>query len=124
MKTTIILGASNKAERYSYLALNKLEEHGHPIYLVHPSLSEIREHKVYPELNKIPLNSDVKIDTITLYLSPKHLEPLIVEIIKIKPKRVIFNPGTELPQSYEQLKKSGIEVLEACTLVLLNTNQY
>lgn len=124
MKKTIILGASNKPERYSYLALNKLKQHQHPIFLVHPTLKEIEGHEVFPSLNKINGIEESGIDTITLYISPKFLQPIIPDIIKVKPKRVIFNPGTELPEVYSELEKNGIEVLEACTLVLLNTDQY
>lgn len=124
MKKTIILGASNKPERYSYLALNKLKQHQHPVILIHPSLEEIDGHKVLPTLKDVDLTKEGGIDTITLYVSPKLLQPLIQEIIKVKPKRVIFNPGTELPETYKELEKNGIEVLEACTLVLLNTDQF
>ena len=46
------------------------------------------------------------------------------KIKKIKTKRVIFNPGTENPTLADDLKKTGIEVINACTLVMLSTNQF
>ena len=64
------------------------------------------------------------IHTVTLYLNPSRQEPYYDYIIKLQPKRVIFNPGTENPEFYNRLKKAGIEVEVACTLVLLSTNQY
>ena len=64
------------------------------------------------------------IDTITLYLNSKNQEEYYDYIINLKPKRVIFNPGTENPELYELLQKNNIEVEVACTLVLLGTNQY
>jgi hypothetical protein len=45
-------------------------------------------------------------------------------ILKTKPKRIIFNPGTENPDLYKKAQKEGIECIEACTLVMLNTGQY
>ena len=64
------------------------------------------------------------IDTITLYLNPKRQEAYYRYIVSLKPKRVIFNPGTENPEFYTILKENNIAFEVACTLVLLSTNQY
>lgn len=45
------------------------------------------------------------IDTVTLYLNPKRQEEFYDYIVSLKPKRVIFNPGTENPEFYEILQK-------------------
>ncbi len=37
---------------------------------------------------------------------------------------MIFNPGTENEEFMKKLEKGGVEVLEACTLVMLGTGQY
>ena len=115
-----VIGASPKEERYSYKAIKMLSEKGHnpiPVAKVH---KEILGKKAYPSLSEIP----DKINTVTVYLGAQRQEPVIEEILKIKPKRVIFNPGAENPKAYESLKEAGIEPIEACTLVLLRTNQY
>jgi predicted CoA-binding protein len=64
------------------------------------------------------------IDTVTLYLKPKRQEEYYNYIVSIKPKRVIFNPGTENPELYTILKENDIAFEVACTLVLLSANQY
>ena len=64
------------------------------------------------------------IDTVTLYLNPKNQEPYYQQILDLKPRRVIFNPGTENPEFYKLLEAEGVEVEVACTLVLLATGQY
>ncbi|QEN07282.1 CoA-binding protein [Oceanispirochaeta crateris] len=116
-----ILGASQKAERYSYKALQMLLEYGHNVFPVHPVLQEIEGHKVYPSLSSI----DEKIDTLTVYVSPKWLTPdMISEILALNPGRVIMNPGTESSSLKEALDQAGISWLEACTLVLLRTKQF
>jgi hypothetical protein len=44
--------------------------------------------------------------------------------MRLQPKRVIFNPGTENPALMQQLAADGMEVEEACTLVMLHTGQF
>ena len=64
------------------------------------------------------------IDTVTLYVGPDNQAPWIDYIISLKPKRIIFNPGTENIEFETLAESKGIEALEACTLVLLSINQY
>jgi hypothetical protein len=42
----------------------------------------------------------------------------------LKPERIIFNPGAENPELEALADQAGIKVLEACTLVMLNTRQF
>jgi len=121
MKETVaIIGASNKPDRYSYKALQALLDNDHNPIPINPKFDDINGVKCYPNLYAYP----DEIDTITLYLRPANLLPMIPQIIKIKPKRVIFNPGTEDAEIMKQLEEGGIEAQEACTLVLLKTNQF
>ena len=120
MQTVCILGASDKPERYSYKAKNLLQQYGHTTLLVHPKLTVIENQQVYSDLKQIAK----KIDTLTIYINPKLSSSIFNDIIELKPKRVIFNPGTENPEIYNHLTDVGIKVEEACTLVLLNTNQF
>jgi hypothetical protein len=64
------------------------------------------------------------VDTLTMYVNPQVSSKLLQQILDLGPKRVIFNPGAENPELMEELKKAGIKVIEACTLVLLRTGQY
>jgi hypothetical protein len=76
----------------------------------------------HPIVNQLPYDTDF--DTITLYLNPQNQELYQDYIIRLKPKRVVFNPGTENPEFEKRLIENGISPLEACTLVLLRTGQY
>ncbi len=121
MENVAVIGASPKQDRYSNKAIRMLAEYNHNPIPVAPKHETIEDRKVYHQLSEIP----EKIDTVTLYLGPaRQSEPIIQEIISVAPKRVIFNPDTENKEAAEQLKAAGIEVVEACTLVLLRTNQY
>ena len=62
--------------------------------------------------------------TLTLYVGPARLEPMIDSLVALKPGRVIFNPGTESPALQQALDTAGIPWEEACTLVLLRTGQF
>lgn len=115
-----ILGASDKIGRYAYKAFSLLRQKDHQVYPINPRLQSIESIKVYPSLNDL----DIEIDTLTLYLSPQRLEPLVEDILKLKPKRVIFNPGSESKLVQEKLTEAGIFYEEACTLVLLSTGQF
>ena len=119
MKKTLILGASTNSARYSYLVANKLVRKGYPIVNVGRKVGEVAGVEIQPADT---IHTDI--DTITLYVGPKNQAIYYDYILNTKPKRVIFNPGTENQELQEKLNAAGIETLEACTLVMLNTGQY
>lgn len=119
-EVVVIIGASNKKERYSNKAQKALIVVGHTVIPVHPVLKEIEGIKVVNHMNEIK----ELIDTVTLYVGTKRLVPIIGDIIALKPKRVIANPGTECAEMADACKKAGIEYIEACTLVMISTGQY
>ncbi len=121
MEHVAVIGASPKEDRYSNKAMRMLAEYKHHPIPVASGYDQIEGEKVYENILDIP----DKLDTVTLYLGPKRqTDKVIDQLIAAAPKRVIFNPGTENPASAERLKKAGINVVEACTMVLLKTNQY
>jgi len=118
-KKTLVLGASLKDERYSNMAVHRLVEHGHSVVAV--GAREGTVNSVEIETKPVPFED---IDTVTLYLNPDRQKMYYDYIISLKPRRVIFNPGTENPELYKLLDENNIEREVACTLVLLSTNQY
>lgn len=116
----VIVGASKKPERYSNMALKRLVAAGHEVIPFNPSLDEIDGLAVYHELSAIPL----PVDTVTVYVGPAILKDLVDGILALKPGRIISNPGTESPEFAARARELGIDYREACTLVLLSTNQF
>lgn len=116
---TVVLGASPRSIRYSYLAVGRLLEKGVPVVAV-----GIREGSVHgvPIVPDIP--GDVPIDTITLYLSSVHHAAWWSRVLSSGARRIIFNPGTEDPAFAQAAKDSGIEVVHGCTLVMLASGTY
>ena len=119
MKKTLILGASTNPERYAYKAAHKLNSYRHPIVLVGIKKGEVLGQKI---INTKEIISDV--DTITLYIGKRHQAEWYEYIIETKPKRILFNPGTENDELVALAQEQGIKTEEACTLVLLSTAQY
>lgn len=115
-----ILGASNNPSRYAYMAFTMLKQYGHEPLPVSPKLEELEGVKVYPRLSEIP----GEVDTLTMYVGPELSNKLKDEILQRKPKRVIFNPGSENPALEQDLERAGIHIVHGCTLVLLRTNQF
>jgi uncharacterized protein len=120
IENVAIIGASNNPDRYSYMAMQLLDQHGHQVHLVSPKFTEIEGHICYPKVSDL----GHKIDTVTVYVRAEILEKMADEIIALKPRRIIFNPGTEAPQLYAQFNQAGIETEQACTLVLLRTGAF
>lgn len=115
-----VLGASNKPERYSYQAVKLLAEKGHVVFPVHPAISEIDGIPVFKRLADI----FSPIHTITVYLGPERSTALADEILSLRPQRVIFNPGAENSALFKRLQETGVEALNACTLVMLKIGQF
>jgi len=120
MENVAIIGASSHESRYSHKAQQMLTKHNHNVYPVNPYGGEVLGLQCYTSISEITES----LDTVTLYVSAKRLEPIIDEIIAKSPKRVIFNPGTESDECIQKVQDAGIEAITACTLVMLSTNQF
>lgn len=117
---TLVIGASENPERYSNKAVKMLQDYQHEVI----ALGNNKGKKINGLEIVNDVNNDESIDTVTLYLNPKNQEPYYEKILALHPRRVIFNPGTENPAFEQVLKEHNIEPIEACTLVMLRTNQY
>lgn len=119
MKKTVVLGASDNPERYSYLAVQRLRSHQHPVIAIGIRASKVGDTEIITEHSPID-----DVDTVTLYINPTAQKDYYDYIFSLKPKRIIFNPGAENEELEQLAQGKGIQALEACTLVLLSTGQY
>lgn len=118
-KKTVVLGASDNPARYSHMAVERLIAHKHPVVAIGRKTGKIDQTDIiidHPQMDDV--------DTVTLYLNPDNQKPYYDYILSLKPKRIIFNPGTENPELVEMAKANHIEPLYACTLVMLSTGQF
>jgi hypothetical protein len=119
-KITLVLGASPNPERFAYKAVKSLQKKKIPVIAVgrrEADISGIRIRKGMP--------ADLGyVHTITLYMSAKYQKEYFDYILSLKPRRIIFNPGTINPELAEAAKLKGIEVVNDCILVMLNNGKF
>lgn len=119
MKKTVVLGASTDPDRYAYLAVKMLQKYNYDVVPVGKDEGEINGAKI---LTGNPAVEDV--DTVTLYIGRARLPQFADYIFSLKPKRIIFNPGTENMEVMTEAQNRGIEVVPGCTLVMLSIGTY
>jgi predicted CoA-binding protein len=119
-KTTVVIGASDNPERYAYKASMSLINKGYLVYAEGQRSGMIND--------VIPISVERKpykdIDTVTLYVGAKNQPNWYEYILSLKPKRIIFNPGTENEELMQLAHDNHIETIEACTLVMLSIDNY
>jgi predicted CoA-binding protein len=118
-KKTLVLGATTKPERAAYKAIELLVSKGHSVLALGQNMGEVAGVKI--KTKAIPIKN---IDTVSLYINATRQRDYYNYIVEAKPKRVIFNPGTENPEFYQLLELNNIKAEVACTLVLLTLNKY
>lgn len=118
-KSTLVIGASLKESRYSNICVRTLVSGRFPVTAIglrEGFIDEIPVHAGFPEFNDI--------HTVTLYLNPQNQKSWYDYILKLNPERVVFNPGTENEQFEDVLTNAGIEVVEGCTIVMVNSGTF
>jgi len=118
-KKTLIIGATTKPDRAAFKAIGMLVARGHSVIALGQNAGEVAGVKI--NTKAIPIKN---IDTISLYINPSRQRDYYNYIVEAKPKRVIFNPGTENPEFYQLLELNNIKFEIACTLVLLTLDKY
>lgn len=120
-KRTVVVGATANPSRYAYMAANMLKDYKHDVVPVGIKKGEVAGEKILNMRERPVINN---VDTITLYIGPQHQPEWYDYLLGLKPRRIIFNPGTENEEFEERARAAGVEVEEACTLVLLRSRQF
>ncbi|MTB53860.1 CoA-binding protein [Lewinella sp. W8] len=117
--STLILGATPNPNRYAYLAAQRLTQHGHkivPVGIKHGEVFGVPIQQGRPQVKNV--------DTVVLYVGPKHQPAYYDYLLELKPRRIIFNPGTENPELMRLARTHDIEPILGCTLVMLASGTY
>jgi uncharacterized protein len=120
-KKTLLVGATTDPSRYAFIAAKMFAERNFDFIPIGIKKGEVFGKEIL-DLRAKPQLKDIH--TITLYIGPAHQSEWIDYLIALNPKRIIFNPGTENPDFYNQAKSAGINVVPACNLVMLSTGQF
>ena len=118
-KKTLVLGGSLKPERFSNMAIRRLTQYGHPVVSIGLRSGQVNGIEIetgFPDYKGI--------HTVTVYLGAENQTPYLEYVPRLKPKRVIFNPGTENEMFANLCRKQDIEVVEHCTLVMLDSGEF
>ena len=118
-KTTLVIGASEKEERYSNMAVKLLAKYQHTVFAIGNKTGKINDIEIATGQPKLE-----NVNTVTLYLSKQYQKEYYDYILSLKPQRIIFNPGTENEELEILAKEHNVNAIDACTLVLLKTGQY
>ncbi len=118
-KKTLVLGASPNPIRFSHKAVKSLLRHEQEVVAV-----GFREGLIVDEEILVGMPHIEDVHTVSIYIGSSRQADYYDYIISLKPKRVIFNPGTINPEFMGRLKQAGIEPLAECMLVLLNEEDY
>lgn len=119
MKKVLVIGASPQSWRYAYKAVRMLQDYKYEVIALGKTSDRIG--KTFIHTKREPWTD---IHTITLYLNPKNSAEMQDYILQLAPKRLIINPGAENSELEEAARKEGIEVMRACTLVMLSTGAF
>ncbi len=119
-KVTLVLGASPNPDRFSYKAVRSLQRRNLPVIAIgrrDVDLGNLKIRKGMPD--------DIgNVHTITLYMNSRNQKEYYKYILSLHPQRIIFNPGTTNQELADMAKKEGIEVVNDCMLVMLNTGRF
>ena len=118
-KKTLVLGGSENPARYGNRAIKALRSKGHSVVSIGVRKGQVLDVDIVTDQQQFE-----GVDTVTLYLNPTNQQPYYDYILSLKPKRIIFNPGTENIALEQLAEDQGIQTMEACTLVLLSIGRY
>lgn len=119
-KTTLVLGASPKPDRYSFRAVKILLSKNIPVIAIGKREFEMDNYRI-----RKGMPDDIgPVHTVTLYLNAENQKEYYNYIISLHPKRIIFNPGTANSEFADMLSKKGIEVVSDCMLVMLACGKF
>jgi predicted CoA-binding protein len=118
-KKTVVLGASANPSRYSHMAVKRLASHNHPVVAIGRKAGNVGPIEI--KTDHLPVDD---VHTVTLYLNPQNQREYYDYILNLRPRRIIFNPGTENSELAKQAAQNGIETVEGCTLVMLGVGLY
>lgn len=118
-KKTLVIGGSTKPERFSNKAIRKLLEYGFRVVSIGLREGEVEGVKI--ETGRPEFES---VHTVTLYVGKAKQPDYYDYLIGLKPKRIIFNPGTENDEFRALAEKNGIETIEFCTLIMLSDGSF
>jgi len=115
----VVLGASANPERYSYKAVRRLVSNRYDVVAIGKQKGFIGKIPVITE--QVPLSN---VHTVLIYVAPINQSSIVDYVLSLRPKRVIFNPGTESPEFEDLLESYDVKVVHECSLVMIAMGRF
>lgn len=106
-KVIAVVGASRNPSKAAHTIPKYLKEHGYTIIPVNPMAETILEEKVYPSLDKIP----VQVDIVDVFRPSEETPKVVEEAVKLKPKLIWLQLGIINEKAKEIAEKNGIPIV-------------
>ena len=119
MKKTIVLGASPKEKRYSNMCVKQLRKNDLAVVAIGKKEGKIEDVEIVTGTPAVE-----KVHTVAIYLAPENQKGYYDYVIHLNPERIIFTPGAENEEFRTKARAYGIETMDACPLVMMNTGIY
>lgn len=110
----LVLGASDNLNRTSYSAIKLLLNRGLQVSAIGQKKGTVDSIQVHEEISSV-----TSADVVSIFISAKKQKKYYDYILSLKPKRIVFNPGTENPELEFLAQKNHIEIIKGCTIALL-----
>jgi hypothetical protein len=110
----LVLGASDNVNRTSYSAIKLLANRGLQVSAIGQRKGNVETVPVYDETLHIK-----QADVVSIFLTAKKQKKYYNYILSLKPKRIVFNPGSENPELEFLAQKNHIQIIKGCTIALL-----
>ncbi len=118
-KKTIVLGASPDPLKRAHRVCTKLMEKGHDVLPVGIKEGVIGDQAIITSSENV-----CEVHTVVIFIRAARQEQWLDYILACKPKRIIFNPGSENDNLIRMALDNGIEVLHECTILMLSSNRF
>jgi len=113
-KTVIVVGASRSRDKFGNKAVRAYQSQGHRVIPINPIADEIEGLKAYSSLSEVVIDT---VDQITVYVPPEEGIKLLAEMVRLQPREVWFNPGSESPELLKKAQELGLPVIQACSIL-------
>jgi predicted CoA-binding protein len=112
-KRLIIVGASPKPDRPSYIVMDYLLKQGFEIIPVNPAYEEILGVNTVKDLSEVP--KDFNPDVVIIFRKPSEVLPIVEKALALKPKVIWLQEGIVNEEAKELAEKAGVKfVMNLC----------
>ena len=113
-----VIGASRDREKFGNKAVRAYHAHGHRVFPVNLREKEIEGLAAYRSV----LDVLEKLDVVLVYVPPATTLRLLPDLVKVAPKQLFLNPGSEDDAVIARAEALGLKPILACSIIAIGDN--